>query len=216
MTAGGTASIGRDFTVGEFRARAASRGWHADADDFGDHHLNPGITEELRTRPFRDAAVLIPVIDHSAAPTVLLTKRSAALRTHSGQIAFPGGRIDPGDGDAETAALRECEEETGIGAEHVEIVGRLPDYMAGSGFRIYPILSVLKPGFEVRPNPHEVDAVFEVPLSFLMDEANHAQGSRIVAGHMRHYFEMPYGDWYIWGVTAGIIRLMYERLYSGE
>ena len=205
-------SAGR-FTVGDFRDRAANRGWHPDS-DFGDHHLNPDITDYLKGRPLHDAAVLIPVIDHADAPSVLLTQRARHLRTHSGQIAFPGGRIDAEDGDAETAAIRECEEETGIGPEHVEIVGRLPDYMAGSGFRISPVLSVLTPGFTVQANPHEVDAVFEVPLAFLMDEANHGRGRRVVAGHMRNYFEMPYGDWYIWGVTAGIIRLMYERLYS--
>lgn len=212
MTTPGALSADR-FTVEDFRVRAQMRGWHPEADEFGDHHLNPDIVDYLRGRPLHDAAVLVPVVDHPGEPSVLLTQRAMQLRTHSGQIAFPGGRIDPDDANAEFAAIRECEEETGIGPEHIEIVGRLPDYMAGSGYRISPVLSVLRPGFEIRANPGEVDAVFEVPLSFLMDEANHGRGRRVVAGHMRNYFEMPYGDWYIWGVTAGIIRLMYERLY---
>lgn len=214
MTAPGTAVAGDTFTAKDFRARAARRGWHPEADEFGDYHLNPDVTEDLQAMTLHAAAVLVPVIDRPGQPSVLLTQRTMNLRTHSGQIAFPGGRIDPEDGTAEIAAIRECGEETGIGPEHIEIVGRLPDYIAGSGFRISPVLSVVTPGFEVRPNPSEVDAVFEVPLSFLMDEANHGRGSRVVSGHVRNYFEMPYGDWYIWGVTAGIIRLMYERLYS--
>ncbi|QKV20468.1 CoA pyrophosphatase [Oricola thermophila] len=206
--------MSRRLTVDDFRVRATERANPQRNGDFGDHRLNPEAAKEFARFKWRDAAVLIPVIDRPEAPSVLLTQRAAHLRTHSGQIAFPGGRIDPEDRDAETAALRECEEETGIAAEHVEIVGRLPHYMAGSGFRIAPILSVVRPGFSLAPNPEEVEAVFEVPLAFLMDEANHARGSRIVGGHLRHYFEMPYGDWYIWGVTAGIIRAMYERLYS--
>jgi len=214
VTAPGTALPADDFTAEDFRARAATRGWHPEADDFGDYHLNPDVTSALRTMPLRDAAVLVPVVDRPDQPSVLLTQRTMNLRTHSGQVAFPGGRIDPDDGTAEIAAIRECGEETGIGPEHIEIVGRLPDYIAGSGFRIAPVLSVVRPGFEIRPNPAEVDAVFEVPLSFLMDEANHGRGRRVVSGYMRNYFEMPYGDCYIWGVTAGIIRLMYERLYS--
>lgn len=214
MTAADALPFRRDFTVEDFRLRALERGWHPDADDFGDHHLNPLIADQLRSQPLRDAAVLIPVVDHPDMPKVLLTQRASHLRTHSGQVAFPGGRIDPEDAGAEAAALRECEEETGITPDLVEIVGRLPDYTSGSGFRISPVLSVLQPGFTIRPNPGEVDAVFEVPLAFLMDEANHGRGSRVVSGNLRHYFEMPYGDWHIWGVTAGIIRLMHQRLYS--
>ena len=206
MTAAGTAVAGDIFTAEDFRVRALTRSWHPEADEFGDYHLNPDVTEDLRAMTLHDAAVLVPVIDRPGQPSVLLTQRTMKLRTHSGQVAFPGGRIDPEDGPAEIAALRECGEETGSGPEHIEI--------AGSGVRISPVLSVVKPDFEIRPNPAEVDAVFEVPLSFLMDEANHGRGSRVVSGHVRNYFEMPYGDWYIWGVTAGIIRLMYERLYS--
>ena len=213
MTATGTTRSPL-FSVGEFRARAAERANPETCGDFGDHRLNPDARDQFAAFDWRDAAVLIPVIDRADAPSVLLTQRAANLRTHSGQIAFPGGRIDPEDRDAETAAMRECEEETGIGPAHIEIVGRLPDYMAGSGFRVTPILSIVRPDFSLVPNPHEVEAVFEVPLAFLMDEANHARGSRIVGGHLRHYYEMPYDDWYIWGVTAGIIRAMYERLYK--
>ncbi|MFZ2101450.1 MAG: CoA pyrophosphatase [Oricola sp.] len=213
MTLSKSSRIDERFTVADFRSRAAERAGPIQRGDFGDHHLNPDAKEMFLSANMRDAAVLIPVIDRPEAPTVLLTRRTMNLRTHSGQIAFPGGRIDPEDHDAETAAMRECQEETGIGPEHIEVVGRLPDYMAGSGFRIAPVLSVLTPDFTITPNPHEVDAVFEVPLAFLMDEVNHAQASRVVGEHLRHYYEMPYGDWHIWGVTAGIIRVMYERLY---
>lgn len=204
---------GPAFTVADFRTRAASLGPHVPEDDFGDHHLNPEFADMVRDNALNRAAVLIPVIDYPGEPAVLLTKRTDKLRTHSGQVAFPGGRIDPEDGDAETAAIRECAEETGIGADHIEIVGRLPDYMTGSGFRISPVLSVVTPGYAIVPNPDEVDAVFEVPFAYLMDEANHQRGSRMFQGRERFYYEMPYGERYIWGITAGIIRLMYERLY---
>lgn len=201
------------YTVDDFRRRAAARAAPAPDGVFGDHRLNPDEKDRFLNASYRDAAVLIPVVDRPDEPTVLLTQRTATLRTHSGQIAFPGGRVDPEDHNAAAAAIRECEEETGIDPGHINVVGQLPDYMSGSGFRIVPVLSVVAPGFRLAPNPHEVDAVFEVPLSFLMSEANHNRGSRVMNGHVRYFYEMPYGDWYIWGVTAGIIRMMFERLY---
>ncbi|WP_421857536.1 CoA pyrophosphatase [Oricola sp.] len=203
---------GARFTIGDFRERASTAAPDVDP-VFGDHILNPEFTDLVIQNAVKEAAVLIPIIDRPDGPSVLLTQRTEHLRTHSGQIAFPGGRIDPEDGTAEFAAIRECEEETGIGRDHVEIVGRLPDYIAGSGFRIAPFLSVLRPGYNLVPNPDEVEAVFDVPLAFLMDTANHRHGSRVLGGKERHYYEMPYGERYIWGITAGIIRMMYERLY---
>src|SRR5690606_36299835 len=162
----------------------------------------------------RDAAVLVPVVDHEEGATVILTKRTEALRRHSGQVAFPGGRIDPTDNTPEEAALRETWEEIGLDADHIEIVGRIPDYVTGSGYRIAPVLSIVRPGFELALNPAEVEAAFEVPLAFLMNPANHRRDSRVWENKERFYYTMPFGERLIWGVTAGIIRTLYERLYA--
>jgi 8-oxo-dGTP pyrophosphatase MutT (NUDIX family) len=158
--------------------------------------------------------VLIPVVDHGEEATVLLTKRSETLRNHTGQVAFPGGRIDATDPTPEYAALRETQEEIGLPDTFIDVVGRMPDYVSGTGYRIAPVLSVVKPGFHLNLNPHEVDTAFEVPLRFLMDPANHRQGSRIWNDIEWMFYEMPYDGQHIWGVTAGIIRTLYERLYK--
>jgi hypothetical protein len=213
VTAPGTAVAGDTFTAKDFRARAATRGWHPEADEFGDYHLNPDVTEDLQAMTLHAAAVLVPVIDRPGQPSVLLTQRTMNLRTHSGQIAFPGGRIDPEDG---TRRLRPF---ANAGGDR-DRAGAYRDRRAAAGLYRrfgFPDFAGAVGGdawFRGSAQSDEVDAVFEVPLSFLMDEANHGRGSRVVSGHVRNYFEMPYGDWYIWGVTAGIIRLMYERLYS--
>lgn len=157
--------------------------------------------------------MLIPVIDHGEQATVLLTKRAEGLKSHAGQVAFPGGRIDAVDSTDEAAALREAEEEIGLDRRFVEVVGRMPDYVSGSGYRIAPVLSVVRPGFHLDINRSEVDDAFEVPLSFLMDPANHVTDSRIWENKRRFFYAMPYGERKIWGVTAGIIRTLYERLY---
>jgi 8-oxo-dGTP pyrophosphatase MutT (NUDIX family) len=135
------------------------------------------------------------------------------LRKHSGQIAFPGGAIDPEDGTAENAALREANEEIGLVSERAEILGSLPRYLTGSGFSITPVLAVVNTPFDVHPNPDEVADIFEVPLSFLMNPDNHRRESRLFNGTERFYYAMPYHERFIWGVTAGIIRGLYERLY---
>jgi 8-oxo-dGTP pyrophosphatase MutT (NUDIX family) len=158
--------------------------------------------------------VLVPVVDHGDEATVILTKRAEKLRNHSGQVAFPGGRIDPTDPTPEHAALRETMEEIGLDAGHIEIIGRIPDYVAGSGYRIAPVLGIVRPGFQLTINEHEVDAAFEVPLRFLMDPANHRRDSRMWDDKEWFYYDMPYGGRRIWGVTAGIIRTLYERLYT--
>jgi 8-oxo-dGTP pyrophosphatase MutT (NUDIX family) len=129
-------------------------------------------------------------------------------------VAFPGGSVDPEDGSVEIAAMREAEEEIGLDRSFVEPVGRLPVYMTTTGFRITPVLAVIRPGYALTANPVEVDEVFETPLAFLMNPDNHRRESRVWEGVERHYYVMPYGEHHIWGVTAGIIRTMYERLYA--
>jgi 8-oxo-dGTP pyrophosphatase MutT (NUDIX family) len=201
------------FSAEDFRLRAAiDRGPHENF-DYGDHSFNPGHPRVTRPRTLRDAAVLIPVVDHGAEAGVILTKRAETLSSHSGQVAFSGGRIDPTDASPEAAALREAAEEIGLDPGHVEVIGRMPDYVSGSGYRIAPVLSIVRPGFALSINEHEVDEAFEVPLRFLMDPANHATQSREFDRQLWTYYDMPYGRQRIWGVTAGIIRTLYERLY---
>jgi 8-oxo-dGTP pyrophosphatase MutT (NUDIX family) len=204
----------RPFSVQDFRARAARVVDHDHGAEYGDHRLNPDLRDLIVREGLRDAAVLIPVVDRGAEATVLLTQRTETLRSHSGQVAFPGGRIDPTDASPEDAALRETFEEIGVPASAIEVIGRMPDYVTGSGYRIVPVLGIVTPPFELAINEHEVDAVFEVPLGFLMTVANHNRESRIWQGKERFYYTMPYGERFIWGVTAGIIRTLYERLYE--
>lgn len=205
------------YSAEEFRRRAGHQNGgpiELASGEHGDHLLNPGILTHVQGLTLKDAAVLVPVVDDVDGAKVILTQRTASLRKHSGQIAFPGGGVDPEDGSVEMAALREAEEEIGLARHFVEPVGRLPDYYAATGFRITPVLSVVQRGFELKPNPGEVAHVFEVPLAFLMDPANHETGSREWNGTLRHFYRMPYGDWNIWGITAGILRTLYERLYA--
>lgn len=201
------------YSAADFRQRATAERV-ADDEEYGDHRFNPQHGHLIRRTDLRDAAVLVPVVDHGDEATVILTKRAEKLRNHSGQVAFPGGRIDPTDPTPEHAALRETMEEIGLDAEHIEIIGRIPDYVAGSGYRIAPVLGIVRPGFHLTINEHEVDAAFEVPLRFLMDPANHERGSRMWDDKEWFYYDMPYGGRRIWGVTAGIIRTLYERLYT--
>lgn len=200
-------------SVDDLRDRVYRLGGLGSGEETGDYQFNHDLENIIRENANKQAAVLIGVRDVDGVAQVTLTQRTASLRTHSGQIAFPGGRIDPEDKGPEAAALRECEEETGIGAAHIEVLGRLPDYLSGSGFRIHPIIAQFHGGYVVRPSPDEVERLFDVPLRFLMDETNHKLSSRVWSGKERFYYEMPFGDRYIWGVTAGIIRVMFERLY---
>ncbi len=203
------------YSVDDFRRRAMrEENFLVHPEEDGDHRFNPQHPRLAHSGALRDAAVLIPVVDRGEAATVLLTKRAETLRSHTGQVAFPGGRIDPEDGSPEYAALREAAEEIGLDAAHIEVIGRMPDYVSGSGYRISPVLSIVRPGFELKLNRDEVDAVFEVPLSFLMDPANHTRDSRFWGEREWFYYDMPYDGQRIWGVTAGIIRTLYERLYA--
>ncbi|MCF6367416.1 CoA pyrophosphatase [Rhizobium halophilum] len=207
----------KPFSAEDFRTRALNQAgapveeaWR----DHGDHLLNPEWMTMIEGLHLRDAAVLVPVIDDGDEAKVIFTQRTATLRKHSGQIAFPGGAIDLEDGSPEEAALREAEEEIGLARHFVEPVGRLPQYLAATGFRITPVLSVVRRGFDLRLNPQEVDNVFEVPLSFLMEPKNHQRGSRIWNGAERHFYQLPYQERNIWGITASIVRTLYERLYA--
>lgn len=202
------------FSTEDFRRRATREQAPHVETDYGDHRLNPDLRDLIVRDGLRDAAVLIPVVDRDGEASVILTKRTDTLRSHAGQVAFPGGRIDATDPTPEFTALRETEEEIGLGPEFIEIVGRMPDYVSGSGFRIVPVLSIVQSGFVLTINRDEVDDAFEVPLSFLMDPANHNRESRVWQERERFYYTMPFGDRYIWGVTAGIIRTLYERLYA--
>ncbi|QLF70994.1 CoA pyrophosphatase [Peteryoungia desertarenae] len=205
------------FSASDFRRRALEHvgapldhGW----EHHGNHALNGHVDLVIQDMPLKDAAVLIGVIDDDQDARIILTQRTSKLRQHAGQIAFPGGGIDDTDQTPEEAALREAEEEIGLDRRFVETVGRLPQSLTGTGFRIQPVLAVVRPGYTITPNPDEVESVFEVPLSFLMDPSNHSQDSRMLAGAMRRFYVMPYGERRIWGITAGLIRTLYERLYA--
>ena len=151
------------------------------------------------------ASVLFPVVLRKKGPTVLLTQRTEHLRDHPGQISFPGGRVEVNDTSPAYTALRETKEEIGLEPCHVEIAGFLPEYQTGSGYRVTPVVGFLSPPFELRPDSSEVAEVFEVPLSFLLDPANHQRHSHERQGKMRHFFAIPYEKHFIWGATAGII-----------
>ena len=156
--------------------------------------------------------MLIAVVDRPE-PTVLLTQRAAHLNDHAGQISFPGGKIDATDGSPLDAALREAREEIGLGREFVDPIGYLDLYGTAFGFRILPTVARVRPGFRLRISEAEVDDVFEVPLSFLMNPANHQIHAKEFRGIERSYYAMPFAERYIWGATAGILRVLYERIY---
>jgi 8-oxo-dGTP pyrophosphatase MutT (NUDIX family) len=178
----------------------------------GDRGTDRMLEIIAREQPVRPAAVLIPVVDH-AEPTVLLTQRAAHLNDHAGQISFPGGKIDPTDASPLDAALREAEEEVGLTREFIEPIGYLDLYGTSFGFRILPTVARVRPGFKLRINHAEVDDAFEVPLAFLMDPLNHQLHSKEFRGMERSYYAMPFAERYIWGATAGILRVLYERIY---
>jgi 8-oxo-dGTP pyrophosphatase MutT (NUDIX family) len=209
-----------DISAADFFARARSRLSFAVPPGLSDPGIVPasgdaGTDQMLRTiaeeRPIRPAAVLIGIVEHEQ-PTVLLTQRAAHLNDHAGQISFPGGKIDATDASPLDAALREAEEEIGLPRTFVDPVGYLDLYATGFGFRILPTVARVRPGFALNVNANEVDDVFEVPLAFLMDPDNHQVHSKEWRGIMRSYYAMPFAERYIWGATAGILRILYERI----
>lgn len=178
-------------------------------------HKEERFTDRVPTQ----AAVLVPLVLRDGL-TMLLTQRTAHLNSHSGQIAFPGGKVDPQDRDAVHTALREAQEEVGLDSAHVEVLGSLPEYATGSGFIVTPVLALVAPDASLEPNPEEVADVFEVPLSFLMNPANHRHHAVEWAGRTRHWMSMPYQqgaqERFIWGATAAMVRNLYRYLRVGD
>jgi 8-oxo-dGTP pyrophosphatase MutT (NUDIX family) len=159
------------------------------------------------------AAVLIPLVDHPAGLTVLLTRRTAHLDHHAGQISFPGGRVEEGDADPIATALRETQEEIGLDPSHIDVIGRLDGYMTITNFAVVPVVGVVHPPFDLKPDPFEVDEVFEVPFDFILDPANHQRHFREGPdGQRRYFYALPYGPHYIWGATAAMLVNLAEAL----
>jgi len=152
-----------------------------------------------------EAAVLVPLVNHDGAVTVMFTQRTAHLNDHAGQICFPGGRVESGDSGREDTALRETEEEVGLQRARVSLLGRLPDYEIPSGFRITPVVGWVEPPFTLKPDAFEVEEVFEAPLEYFLDPANYQRRQYHFRGRHRHYMAIPYEGRYIWGATAGML-----------
>lgn len=196
----------------DFRKIAMAGLFEETGEAVGDFSFNPEFKDWVMEKAVKPAAVLIPIVKRSDELTVILTKRTEKLSSHSGQIAFAGGKIDEDDASPVSAALREAEEEIGLDSDCVEVLGMMPEYLSGSGYRITPVVALVNDDVELTANPDEVDYIFEVPLAFLMDSENHKVGSRMFNGKRRYYLEMPFGEHYIWGVTAGMIKIFQERL----
>jgi 8-oxo-dGTP pyrophosphatase MutT (NUDIX family) len=216
-----TANLASDLDATAFRALAQRKlrraldvsDLEAAAPGVGDHALGALQLDPTVVARARPAAVLAPIVDRPGGLSVLLTLRASQLRAHSGQIAFPGGKIDPGEAPG-GAALREAHEEIGLEERFVEPLGWLDPYLTGTGYRVAPLIALVEPSFVLKINKSEVESVFETPLAFLMDPANHRLDEREWQGRRRKYYAMPHEGRYIWGATAGILRNLYEKLFS--
>lgn len=214
------------FSIADLRHRAARALTSPEARVSGlaeeklgssDFKLNPELAHMFPSAEDRRlAAVLVPVIEREAGATVLFTKRSETLPTHAGQISFPGGKVDDADANVIETAYREAHEEIGLDERFIEPIGFMDDYLTGTGFRIAPLVATIREGFTVTPDHNEVDEIFEVPFSFLMDNRNHEIHTREWRGAQRLFYAMPYEDRFIWGATAGMLRHLYENLYSTD
>jgi len=176
-----------------------------------DYDLNPELVLP-EGRKLRDAAVLIPIVEREGSAGLVLTKRASHLQHHPGQVAFPGGKVDQGDADCVAAALREAEEEIGLRADAVEVLGSLPSHETVTGFQVTPVLSIIQPGFEPVPEEGEVAEVFEVPLAHVMNRSNYSIQYRRWLGERRYFFTVPFGPYYIWGATARMLRSLADRM----
>ena len=174
---------------------------------YGDQGTGAG-----RAAARRPASVLVPIVQRPEELRVLFTRRTAHLKDHSGQISFPGGRAEPHDATPEATALREAEEEVGLDPRRVEVLGKLSDYHTRTDFRVTPVVGLVSEPFELRLDAREVDEVFEVPLSFLLDPANHQRHAREFQGRQVHYFAIVWGEHNIWGATAGMLVNLYRFL----
>ncbi len=178
-----------------------------------DYDLNPEVkAAQLPGVKQRPAAVLCGLVERDTGLNVVLTRRTGHLARHAGQIAFPGGRVDVEDDSHLAAALREAEEEIGLRPEQVRIIGTLDHYLTSTGFRVTPFVGGIDPAWHPVPDPNEVEEVFEVPLDFLMDPANRHRHAHDRQGTRRYYYAMPWGDYYIWGATAGMLKGLSDRL----
>jgi len=181
-------------------------------DELGDHDLNPSFP---RTGRCRLAAVLVPLVERPDGHTVLLTRRAAHLHDHPGQVSFPGGGLDDTDRGPIDTALRETEEEIGLGREYVELAGLLDGYETVTGYRVTPVVAFIRPGFALTLDAFEVAEAFEVPLAFFLDDASRQVHSRLRDGHRRYYYAFEYADRYIWGATAGMLVNLRQRIVQG-
>lgn len=179
----------------------------------GDHDLEPDLAPTTTLRP---AAVLVPIVLHPAAPSILLTLRTPHLHAHAGQIAFPGGGVDAGDLDRRATALRETQEEVGLDPGSVEVVGELDTYVTRTGFEVTPIVGLLRPPLTLAPDPFEVADVFEVPLAFILGPDQPRRHTRTFQGRERSYWAFPWRDRYVWGATAGMLRDLRHALIGEE
>ncbi len=202
-----------DYTAEAFAKAARARLGGEHVRPVGDHAINPALTGHLEAIARTPAAVLVPVV-RGAEARVILTLRTDHLPSHAGQIAFPGGKIDPDDAGVEAAALREAGEEIGLRADDVELVTRAPDYLTGSGYRIAPVVALIPPDYPFRINHEEVREIFEVPLAFVMDLGNYRINEIAWKGGMRRFYEISHGGRRIWGITAGILRVLSEQVYG--
>ena len=178
--------------------------------------LPAAMRPRIRERALTPAAVLVPLVERASGFQVLLTQRTAHLRDHAGQVSFPGGRIEPHDVNPAAAALRETFEEIGLAGEFIEIVGYLDTYLTITGFSVVPVVAFVREGFSLALDEFEVASVFEVPLSFVLDPSNHVLRKKEVHGVEVSYYEMPYGDRYIWGATARMLVGLYQKLLNTD